>query len=96
MHNDGGTGAANIMRQADLRINLPSSSFSANLLNYFTDLLDSCRSDGVAACLQASAGIHGECSAKGRDPLFRKPACLAFLAEPEVLDGADLGNGEAD
>ena len=95
MYDDRRTGAADVVGHADLRVHLPGPGIAAELGDHLADLLDAGRADRVAAGLQAAARVHRYIPVESRHPFGGESSCLALLAEPEILDSADLGYREA-
>src|SRR5512136_1019709 len=95
MDDHGRAGPPDVVGEPDLPVHLPGSRLSPELLDHLADLLYTGRTDGVPACLQAAARVHREVPVKGGNSILGEPPRLPLFTEAEVLDGTDLGDGEA-
>ena len=74
---------------------LAFARLASNLLCDMECLGHSGRAHRVSFRLQAAAGIDGPGPAQCRTALLRIRTTFAFVHKPEILNGHDLGDGEA-
>src|ERR1041385_6006622 len=92
MDHRGGAGAAGVVREADAgALDLPALGRAAQLPHDLAHLRDARGAGGVAARLEAAAGIDDDLAVEAGAALRGGGPALAFLDEAEVLDGQDLG-----